>query len=63
MYHVVLRDKESSKIVAEAEYEITKKGVNVTVSFPFPRPSPLEIFYKLTVGPAIILASLVLLRR
>ena len=63
MYHVVLRDKESSKVVAEAEYEITKKGVNVTVSFPFPRPSPIDVFYKLTIGPAIVLASLILLKK
>lgn len=56
-YSVVLRDKKSNKIVAEAEYETTKQGTKVNVLIPFPRPSILEIIYNSTILPTLAIGS------
>jgi|688.fasta_scaffold00501_8 hypothetical protein len=52
-YAVILRDKHSNKIVAEAEYETTKNGTKVNVLIPFPRPSILQVIYNATVLPTV----------
>ena len=62
MYNIVLRDRKSSKVVAEAEYELTKKGLNLSISIDFPRPHFFEIIYKTTIGPALLIASWVLFK-
>jgi hypothetical protein len=56
-YAVVLRDKKSNVIVAEAEYETTKQGTKVNVLIPFPRPSILEVIYNSTILPTIALGT------
>lgn len=62
MYQFIVRDKVSQKVVAEAECDITKKGTKVSVTIPFPRPNPIEMLYKATIGPIIIVATWVLIK-
>ena len=62
MYNIVLKDRKTSKVIAEAEYELTKKGLNMSVSIDFPRPHLFEIIYKTTFAPALLIASWMFLK-
>jgi hypothetical protein len=54
---MILRDKKTNKVVAEADYETTKGGTKVSVVVPFPRPNILDIIYKSTIIPTIAMGT------
>ena len=62
MHSITLKDRKTSKVIAEAEYELSRKGMHVSISIDFPRPHLFEIIYKTTIGPALLIASWVLLK-